>query len=68
MIWDVQILGLVAAIATIIATTGIIAVTIDAVTKVMQILVLKQKEKHIVKDSEMAAMIHVAGVAKDRRG
>jgi len=35
MIWDVQILGLVAAIATIIATTGIIAVTIDAVTKVM---------------------------------
>jgi len=35
MIWDVQILGLVAAIATIIVTTGIIAVTIDAVTKAM---------------------------------
>lgn len=68
MIWDVQILGLVAAIETIIATTGIIAVIIDAVTEATLILVLKRKEKHIVKVSEMAAMIPVAGLAKDRRG
>ncbi|WP_186423014.1 hypothetical protein [Lacrimispora celerecrescens] len=67
MIWDVLILGLVAATVTILATTGIIAVIIDVVTIVMLILVLKQKERHIVKVSEMAAMIHVAE-AKDRRG
>ncbi|MGL6220680.1 MAG: hypothetical protein ACRC36_21770 [Lacrimispora sphenoides] len=67
MIWDVLILGLVAATVTILATTGIIAVIIDAVTIVMLILVLKQKGKHIVKVSEMAATIHAAG-AKDRRG
>lgn len=68
MIWDVQILGLVVVTATIIATTGIIAVIIDAVTNATLILVLKQKKKHIVKGSEMDVMIHVAGVAKDRRG
>ncbi|WP_092250366.1 hypothetical protein [Lacrimispora sphenoides] len=67
MIWDVLILGLVAATVTILATTGIIAVIIDAVTIVMLILVLKQKGKHIVKVSKMAATIHAAG-AKDRRG
>jgi hypothetical protein len=67
MIWDVLILGLVAATVTILATTGIIAVIIDVVTIVMLILVLKQKGKHIVKVSEMAATIHAAG-AKDRRG
>ncbi|MDR7812680.1 hypothetical protein [Lacrimispora sp.] len=66
MIWDVLILGLVAATVTILATTGIIAVIIDAVTIVMLILVLKQKERHIVKVLEMAATIHAAG-AKDRR-
>ncbi len=68
MIWDALILGLVAAIVIIIATTGIIAVIIDAVTNVMLILVLKKKERHIVKVSEMDAMILVAGVAKDSRG
>jgi len=68
MIWDVQILGLVVVTATIIATTGIIAVIIDAVTNATLILVLKQKKKHIVKVSEMDVTIHVAGVAKDRRG
>ncbi|WP_054790959.1 hypothetical protein [Lacrimispora sphenoides] len=67
MIWDVLILGLVAATVTILAATGIIAVIIDAVTIVMLILVLKQKGRHIVKVSEMAATIHAAG-AKDRRG
>ena len=67
MIWDVLILGLVAATVTILATTAIIAVIIDAVTIVMLILVLKQKERHIVKVLEMAATIHAAG-AKDRRG
>lgn len=68
MIWDGLILGLVAATVTILATTGIIAVIIDAaVTIVMLILVLKQKGRHIVKVSEMAATIHAAE-AKDRRG
>jgi len=67
MIWDVLILGLVVATVTILAITGIIAVIIDAVTIVMLILVLRQKGRHIVKVSKMAAMIHVAE-AKDRRG
>ncbi|WP_312425603.1 hypothetical protein [Lacrimispora sp.] len=67
MIWDVLILGLVAATVTILATTGIIAAIIDAVTIVMLTLVQKQKGRHIVKGSEMDATIHVAE-AKDRRG
>ena len=66
MIWDGLILGLVAATVTILATTGIIAVIIDAAVTIV-ILVLKQKGRHIVKVSEMAATIHAAE-AKDRRG
>ncbi|WP_349947943.1 hypothetical protein ABFV83_05580 [Lacrimispora sp. BS-2] len=66
MIWDVLILGLAAATATIAVTIS--AVIIDAVTKVTLILVQKQKERHIVPVSEMDAMIHAAEVLKDRQG
>jgi len=66
MIWDVLILGLVAATAIIAVTIN--PVIIDAVTKVTWILVQKQKERHIVPVSEMDAMIHAAEVPKDRQG